>query len=328
MKLLQLIDEIKVVGYDGGPVVSISATFLENDELDWDYFTQPQWDYKVLTLREAKLELDKFQRTNSADVFELPLAIYPEFREMGYSLGNAVACLPRPTSDTYYELDGFPGEGYGYQSEYGGLNPGQEWRHGAIFVRVFHPVEITGEDFDSLNEYINFSVYLGSKISFLEAFTRLASKSEINEIAVVPKKYQVFQIPFESVPQDGGGSLMLSGLQMITFPELISLLNEYSQFEAIEVFKASNTLKNQDLNSPVKKAILCMPKPLILRSLPSGFAYYVRPEDVAMDGFLFIVAENTTSDFMKDYIEGMDIDMTEEDKNSMTPQEAIQYLRS
>jgi hypothetical protein len=30
-----------------------------------------------------------------------------------------------------------------------------------------------------------------------------------NEIAVVPKKYQVFQIPFESVPQDGGGSLML-----------------------------------------------------------------------------------------------------------------------
>jgi len=150
----------------------------------------------------------------------------------------------------------------------------------------------------------------------------------INEIAVVPKKYQVFQIPFESVPQDGGGSLMLSGLQMITFPELISLLNGYSQFEAIEVFKASNTLKNQDLNSPVKKAILCMPKPLILRSLPSGFAYYVRPEDVAMDGFLFIVAENTTSDFMKDYIEGIGIDMTEEDKNSMTPQEAIQYLRS
>jgi hypothetical protein len=129
MKLLQLIDEIKVVGY-GGPVVSISATFLSNDELDEDYFTQPQWDFKVLTLREAKLELDKFQRTNSADAFELPLAIDPEFREMGYSLGNAVACLPRPTRDTYYELDGFPGEGYGYQSEYGGQNPGQEWRHG------------------------------------------------------------------------------------------------------------------------------------------------------------------------------------------------------
>ena len=149
-----------------------------------------------------------------------------------------------------------------------------------------------------------------------------------NEIAVVPKKYQVFQIPFESVPQDGGGSLMFSGLRTITFPELTSLFNEYSQFEAIEVFKASNTFKNQDPSSPIKKAILCMPKPLRLPGLPTGFTYYVRPEDVAMDGFLFIIAENTTSDFIMDYIQDMDIDMTEEDKNSMTPREAIQYLRS
>ena len=170
MKLLQLINEIKIIRPSDMRVLRIEVDF------EWDrevHFNDDSALFKLLTVSEFRSELNKYSKLNtdfrdsaaslnysyrptSINVFKCEVPI--SNNDGVYNFGNAIACLESPSSEGFVDIG----------TNFIGF--------GVIFM-MMQPSDLNKVTLDAIEEIFDFyNIELGDEITFEQASQYLLSR--------------------------------------------------------------------------------------------------------------------------------------------------------